>query len=208
MPKTRIRVLCVDDHPMVREGIAKWVNLQPDMKVVAEASTAEEALAKFRRCRPDVTLMDLHMPGMSGLDCIHAMRREDPNARIVVLTMLHGEEDIYRALHAGAAAYVSKRTVSDDLIRVIREVLAGGRPIPPDIAAQLALRATQPALTTREVHVLELIALGMRNKEIAAAMAISEDTVAVHIRNLFVKLEVKDRTAAATVALRRGIIHI
>lgn len=208
MGKYAIRVLCVDDHAVVRDGIALKIGLQPDMKVVATATTGEQAVELFRRHRPDVTLMDLRLPGMSGLEAIHAIRREDPDARIVVLTIYEGDEDIYRALQAGATTYLLKHTLSDDLIRIVREVHAGMKPIVPDIAVRLAARLTEPPLTVRETQIVELMAGGMRNKEVAAALGIAEETVVVHIKNLFAKLHVKDRTAAVTVALRRGIIHL
>jgi DNA-binding NarL/FixJ family response regulator len=206
--KPRIRVLCVDDHPLVREAITRKIDLQSDMKVVASAATGEQAVLQFREHRPDVTLMDLQLPAMSGLEAIRILRAEDATARIIVLTMYQGDEDIHRALNAGAAAYVLKSTVSDDLVRAVREVHAGQPSLSPDVAAQLATGAAQPRLTSREIMVVELIATGMRNKEIAAELRISEDTVEVHIRNIFTKLNVKDRTAAVTVALRRGIIHL
>lgn len=204
----RIRVMCVDDHPLVREGLTRKIGLQPDMKVVAMAANGEEALKLFEAHQPDVTLMDLNLPGMSGLDTIVALRRSHPQARIIVLTMYMGDEDIHRALQAGAAAYVLKTTVSDDLIGVIREVHAGARPMSSDVAAQLTARAVSPGVTAREKEVLELMATGLRNKEIAATLRISEDTVEVHAKNIFTKLNVRDRTAAVTVALRRGIIHL
>jgi DNA-binding NarL/FixJ family response regulator len=208
MGQRRIRVLCVDDHPLVREGVMRKVELQSDMEVVATACTGEEAVALFRQHRPDVTLMDLQLPTMSGLEAIQAIRQHDADARIIVLTMSEGDEDIHRALRAGATTYVLKRTASDDLIGVLRDVYAGARPIPSETAAQLASRATHQVLTNRETMVVELIAKGMRNKEIAATLGISEDTAEVHVRNIFTKLNVRDRTAAAMVALRRGIIHM
>jgi DNA-binding NarL/FixJ family response regulator len=204
----KIRILCVDDHPLVREGVTRKLDLQQDMRVVAAASTGEEAIRLFAQHRPDVTIMDLNLPGMSGLETIEALRSRQPDARIVVLTMYQGDEDIHRALEAGAAAYVLKTTVSDDLVRVIREVHAGARPMSPDVATQLAARKVLPPLTPRERDVIELMAGGMRNKEIAAKLGISEDTVEVHARNIFTKLGVRDRTAAVTVALKRGIIHL
>jgi DNA-binding NarL/FixJ family response regulator len=200
--------MCVDDHPLVREGLSRKIGLQTDMKVVAMASTGEEALKLFEAHTPDVTVMDLNLPGMSGLNTIKALRRGHPQARIVVLTMYNGDEDIHRALEAGAAAYVLKTTVSDDLIGVIREVHGGARPMSSDVAAKLTGRAVSPGVTAREKEVLELIAAGLRNKEIAARLHISEDTVEVHAKNIFTKLSVRDRTAAVTVALRRGIIHL
>ena len=203
-----IRVLCVDDHRLMREGIVHIVGLQPDIKVVAEASNGEEAVEQFLRHQPDVTLMDLQLPRMNGLQAIRAIRHGAPDARVVVLTMYHGDEDIYRALQAGAAGYLLKDTVPEDLVRVIREVHAGKRAIPPDVEAALALRATQPALTFREIQVLELLATGKRNKEIAADLGISSDTARAHIKSIFIKFNVHDRTAALAEALRRGMIHI
>lgn len=203
-----IRVLCVDDHRLMREGIVRVVGLQPDMTVVAQASDGEEAVEQFLQHRPDVTLMDLQLPRVDGLHAIRAIRHAEPDARIVVLTMYQGDEDIYRALQAGAAGYLLKDTVPEDLIRVIREVHAGQRAIPPDVAATLALRAKHPALTLRELQVLELLATGKRNKEIAADLGISGDTARAHIKSIFVKFNVHDRTAALAEALRRGIIHI
>ncbi|MEP7305507.1 MAG: response regulator transcription factor [Acidobacteriota bacterium] len=203
-----IRVLCVDDHRLMREGIVHIVGLQPDIKVVAEASNGEEAVEQFLRHRPDVTLMDLQLPRMNGLQAIRAIRHDEPDARVVVLTMYHGDEDIYRALQAGAAGYLLKDTVPEDLVRVIREVHGGKRAIPPDVERALALRATQPALTFREFQVLELLATGKRNKEIAADLGISSDTARAHIKSIFIKFNVHDRTAALAEALRRGMIHI
>jgi two-component system, NarL family, response regulator len=203
-----IRVLCVDDHRLMREGISRIVGVQPDMTVVAQASDGEQAIEQFVRFRPDVTLMDLEMPKMRGVQAIHAIRRHEPDARIVVLTMYHGDEDIHRAVAAGAVGYLLKDTLPDDLIRVIREVHSGGRAIPPEIAAALEQRASQPSLTFREFQVLELLATGKRNKEIAAALGISADTASAHIKSIFQKFNVHDRTAALAEALRRGILHI
>jgi DNA-binding NarL/FixJ family response regulator len=207
-PSDVIKVLCIDDHPLVREGVSRKIDLQPDMNVLATAATGEEAIRLHQKHRPDVTIMDLNLPGISGIEAITAIRKTDPNARIIVLTMYTGDEDIHRALEAGAAAYVLKSAVSDDLVRVVREVHAGARPISPDVATQLAARAGSPPLTNREKAVVSLMAQGMRNKEIGGALGISEDTVEVHARNAFVKLNVRDRTAAVTTAIRRGIIHL
>ncbi|MGE3507950.1 MAG: response regulator [Vicinamibacterales bacterium] len=203
-----IRVLCVDDHRIVREGIALIIDRQPDMAVVGSAASGEEAVGLFRECLPDVTLMDLQLGGMSGVEAIRAIKAFAPNARIVVLTMYSGDEDIYRALQAGAVTYLLKDTLSDDLIRVVREVHGGKQPIGPDVEARLAERAARPHLTPREIQVVELIAQGMRNKEIAATLGISEETAQVHVKNILAKLKVKDRTAVVSVALRRGIIHM
>ena len=204
----RIRVLCVDDHRIVREGVALIIAREPDMEVVGLAATGEDAVQLFKRERPDVTLMDLRLGTMSGLEAIRAIRRDEPRARIVVLTMYQGDEDIHRALSAGAATYLLKDALSDDLISVVREVHAGGHPIGPDVRARLDQRAAQPTLTPREIQVLQLVSQGKRNKEIAAILGLSDDTVPVHVKNIFAKLRVNERTAAVNVALRRGIIHI
>ena len=203
-----LRLLCVDDHRIVREGIALILAREPDITVVATASTAEEAVIEFKRHRPDITLMDLRLGGKSGIDAIREIRKEYPTARIVVLTMYQGDEDIHRALSAGAATYLLKDALSDDLIRVVREVHAGGRPMAPDVRARLDERASHPTLTPREIQVLQLVSQGKRNKEIAAILGLSEDTVPVHVKNIFAKLRVNERTAAVNIALRRGIIHI
>jgi DNA-binding NarL/FixJ family response regulator len=208
MTTPRIRVLCVDDHRIVREGIGLIIARQPDMEVAGSAATGEEAIALFKRERPDVTLMDLQLATMSGLEAIQAIRREDADARIIVLTMYQGDEDIHRALSAGATTYLLKDTLSDDLIRFVREVHAGRRPIRADVKARLDERATQPTLTPREVQVMELVSDGRRNKEIAVLLGISEETVQVHLKNIFAKLKVGERTAAVNVAIRRGIVHI
>jgi DNA-binding NarL/FixJ family response regulator len=204
----RIRVLCVDDHPVVREGLTRRIAIERDMTVVGTAATGEEALKVFEAHQPDITLMDLNLPGMGGLETIVALQRRYPLARIIVLTMYDGDEDIHRALLAGAAAYVLKTTVSDELIDVIRQVHEGARPMSSDVAAQLSARSIAPKVTPREKQVLQLMAGGLRNKEIAAALGIAEDTVEVHAKKIFTKLTVRDRTAAVTVALKRGIIHL
>ena len=208
MPKTPIRVLCVEDHAVVREGIALIIDMQPDMEVVATAATGEAALVLYRQHRPSVTLMDLQLPGISGLETIKAIRESDRDARIIVLTMYEGDEDIFRALQAGAATYLLKNTLSDDLVRVVREVHDGAHPISDEIAERLAARKLESALTQREIEVLELLAKGMRNKEIGAKLGITEETAHGYIKSIFQKLKVQDRTAAVTVGLRRGIIHL
>jgi len=208
MAESPIRVMCVDDHRLMREGIVRIVSLQPDITVVSEARTGEEAVEQFLKHRPDVTLMDLQLPVMNGLQAIRAIRKAQPDARVIVLTMYQGDEDIYRALQAGAAAYLLKDTLPDDLIRVIRQVHLGNQILSDGVAAKLAARASQPALTDRELQVLELLATGQRNKEIAATLSISEDTARTHIKSIFFKFSVHDRTAALAEAVRRGIVHI
>jgi two-component system, NarL family, response regulator len=203
-----IRILCVDDHAVVREGIAVVLNLQRDMKVVASAGTGTEAVSLFNLHRPDVTLMDLQMPGMSGLEAIRAIRHEHADARIIVLTMHHGDEDIYQSLQAGATTYLLKEMLSKELVSVIREVHAGGCPIPGEIVARLAERTPQSQLTPRELAVLKLIAEGMHNKEIATTLGITEETVHSHLKNIYTKWNVNDRRGAVNVAVRRGIIHL
>ena len=203
-----VRVMCVDDHRLMREGIRRIVGLQPDMVVVAEASNGAEAVEQFQKHKPDVTLMDLQLPSMNGHEAIKAIRRLQPDARIVVLTMYYGDEDVYRAIAAGVMGYILKDTVPDDLIHVIREVHAGRRSVPPEIEAVLDARAMQPSLTQREFQVLQLLATGKRNKEIASALGISADTTNAHVKSIFQKFNVHDRTAALAEAIRRGIIHI
>jgi two-component system NarL family response regulator len=198
----------VDDHQLVLDGLALIIGAQPDLEVVGTGRRGDEALALFRRHRPDVTLMDLQLPGMSGLEAIRAIRAEDHNARIIVVTMYQGDEDIFRALQAGATMYLLKDTLSSELVRAIREVHSGLRPIQPDIVARLAERSEHRALTAREVDVLKLVSQGLRNKEIASALDLSEATIQVHVKNILAKFNVNDRTAAISVALRRGIIHI
>jgi DNA-binding NarL/FixJ family response regulator len=203
-----IRVLCVDDHRLMREGVARIVGVQPDMEVVAEASNGEHAVEQFLASRPDVTLMDLQLPDTSGPEATRRIRHLDRSARIIVLTMYRGDEDVHRAFEAGAMGYVLKDTISDDLIHVIREVHAGRSVVTAEIQQALDERARRPALSLREWQVLELVAEGMRNKEIAAALGISTDTVGMHVKNLYTKLNVHDRTAAVAKAIRRGIIRI
>jgi DNA-binding NarL/FixJ family response regulator len=198
----------VDDHWIVREGLAAIIASEPDMVVAGSAATGEEAIALFKQHRPDITLMDLRLRTMSGLQAIEAIRREQPDAKVVVLTMYQGDEDIFRALAAGASAYLLKETLSDDLVRIVREVHAGTHELSHDVQTRLNVRAAQPTLTTREIQVLELVSQGHRNKEIASVLGISEETVHVHLKNIFSKLKVNERTAAVNVALRRGIVHI
>jgi len=208
MPAPPLTVLCVDDHRIVREGIRLMIDAQPDMEVVAAVATGEEAVAYHARHQPDITLMDLQLPGMSGVRAIEMIRAARPAARIIVLTMYKGDEDIYRALAAGAATYLLKDALADELPTIVRAVHRGARPLPADVAAKLEARAAHPTLTVREIEVMELVAAGKRNKEIAAALAISNETVRVHVKNILAKLKVSDRTEAMNIAIRRGIIHI
>jgi DNA-binding NarL/FixJ family response regulator len=203
-----IRVLCVDDHRLMREGVARIVGVHADMEVVGGASNGEQAVSQFVEQRPDVTLMDLQLPVVNGIEAIRRIRQIDPSARIVVLTMYEGDENIHRAFDAGAMGYVLKDAIPDDLIHVIREVHAGRRVIGPDIQRALAQRATQRTLTVREQQVLELLATGMRNKEIASALGITADTTGAHVKSIYAKFGVHDRTAALAEAIRRGLIYI
>ena len=204
----KLRILVVEDHRIVREGLILYLERDSQFEVVDAVGTGEDAVAAFRRHRPDIVLMDLQLPGMSGVDAIRAIRMTDGDARVVVLTMYEGDEDIRRALDAGAATYLLKASLSDDLIDVIRQVHGGGRHLPKEVQARLNDRAARPPLTQREVDVIELVSKGQRNKEIAATLEIREETVEVHLKNIFTKLDVHDRTAAVRVALRRGIIHL
>jgi DNA-binding NarL/FixJ family response regulator len=205
---SRIRVLCVDDHRLMLDGLSLLIDRQPDMHVVASATTGEEAVELFGRLQPDVTLMDLLLPTMSGLEATREISRLHPDARIIVLTMYQGDEDIFQALEAGAATYLLKDALSQELVRVIRDVHTGGRPMPAEVEAVLAARQKKPALTPREIEVVRLIAEGMRNKEIGMTLGITEETAKVHVKNILAKLNVNDRAAVIPIALRRGIIHI
>jgi DNA-binding NarL/FixJ family response regulator len=203
-----IRILAVDDHPLLREGIAALVATQSDMKVVAEASTGREALEQFRKYRPDLTLMDLQMPDMNGIEAMIAICSEFPEARIIVLTTYNGDVQILRALKAGARAYLLKGLLRKELLETIRAVHSGQKRIPTEVASQLADHAIDDALTSREVDVLRLIACGNANKLIADQLSITEETVKGHVKNILSKLGANDRTHAVTIALRRGIIEL
>ena len=203
-----IGLLIVDDHHIVRSGLTSLINSEPDMQVLAEANDGQKAIDLFRQLKPDVTLMDLRLPVVSGVEATIAIRKEFPEAKILVLTTYDGDEDIYRALQAGASGYLLKGMFAEELLEAIRAVNSGMRRIPPAIAERLAARLGVPELTAREVDVLGLIVKGNSNKEIAASLGISEATVKTHINNLLGKLGASDRTHAATIALQRGIIHM
>jgi len=203
-----IRILTVDDHPLIRVGIATLVAPESDMKVVGEASNGREGIAKFRECRPDVTLMDLQMPDMNGIDAMITIRDEFPEARIIVLTTYAGDVQVFRALKAGAQAYVMKNLVHKELLQTIRAVYAGRKTMSPEVAAQVAAYAGDVALTSREIDVLRMIAAGNANKEIAAQLSITEETVKSRVKNILLKLGANDRTHAVTIGLKRGIIEL
>ncbi|HEX5460436.1 MAG TPA: response regulator transcription factor [Steroidobacteraceae bacterium] len=203
-----IRILTVDDHRLIRQGIAGLVAVQSDMRVVAEAANGREALQQFRMHRPDITLMDLQMPEMSGLDAISAIRGEYPEARIIVLTTYSGDVQALRAIRAGARAYLLKDALDKELLDAIRAVHAGRKAISAEISFQLAEHATDDQLTPAEIRALRLIARGNANKEIAAALSLSEETVKGQVRSILAKLGAKDRTHAAMIGLKRGIIEL
>jgi DNA-binding NarL/FixJ family response regulator len=201
-----IRVLSVDDHPLLREGIAALIGIQSDMQLIGEASNGREALEQFRTHHPDVTLMDLQMPEMSGIDTISAIRGEFPDARIIVLTTHAGDFHISRALKAGARGYLLKDMLRQELLETIRAVHAGQKRLSSEAAAEIAEHATDDVLTPREIDVLRLIAKGNANKEIAGQLSLNEETVKGHVKNILAKLGVHDRTHAVTIGLKRGII--
>jgi DNA-binding NarL/FixJ family response regulator len=203
-----IRILAVDDHPLLRKGIAALVNTEPDMKLVAEAANGEEAVESFRLYRPDVTLMDLQLPGVNGIEAIDRILGEFPDARIIVLTTYTGDAQVLRALRAGARAYILKGHVHRELLETIRTVHAGRKRIPPDIAVELAEHTTEDELSSREIEVLRLIAAGNSNKQIADQLCIEESTVKSHVTNILSKLSANDRAHAVTIGLKRGIIGL
>ena len=203
-----IRILCVDDHPLLREGIAAMIENQSDMELIAEACSGREALECFRQHRPDVTLMDVQMPGMSGIDAISTIRSEFPDARFIVLTTHPGDILVSRALKAGARAYLVKSSVRKELLETIRAVHAGQKRVSPEVAVGIAEHATDSVLTPREIEVLRSVARGNANKEIAARLSLTEETVKAHIRSILGKLEANDRTHAVAIGVKRGIIEI
>ena len=207
-PQKPIRVLTVDDHALLRRGIRALIGAESDMQLVAEASTGREALEAFRTHRPDVTLMDLQMPDMTGIEAIIAIRGEFPEAKIIMLSTYSGDVQVVRALKAGARAYLIKGDVNKELLSTIRAVHAGQKRIPAEVASGLAEHAGEAGLTEREIEVLRLIAAGNANKEIAAQLAIAEDTIKRHVTNILSKLGANDRTHAVTIGLKRGIISL
>jgi two-component system, NarL family, response regulator len=205
---SRIQILAVDDHPIVRQGIAALVGIQPDMILVGEASNGREAIQQFRVHHPDVTLMDLQMPEMNGLDALIAIRNEFPDARVIVLTTYAGDTQILRALKAGAQAYLLKNTLHQELLQTIRAVHAGKKTLSPEVSYQIAEHATDDTLTPAEISVLRLIAAGNANKQIADQLSLTEETVKSRVKSILSKLGANDRTHAATIGLKRGIIEL
>jgi DNA-binding NarL/FixJ family response regulator len=207
-PGRPIRVLCVDDHPLIRKGIASILDYEPDMELVGEAENGREAVRLFRELVPDVTLMDLRMPELDGIAAIQIIRQEFPDARIIALTSYDGDQDIYRALDAGVRGYLLKETVHADVLHAIRTVQAGKRLVSPDVAGRLSEHFPRIALTPRETEVLECVATGLGNKEIADRLGTASGTIKAHVQNILEKLNASDRTQAVTIALQRGILHL
>lgn len=208
MMENTIRVMCVDDHPLVRKGVASILANEPDMELVAEASDGREAVEKFHELHPDVVLMDLRMPQMDGTEATRAIRGEDPDARIIALTSYDGDQDIYRALEAGVRGYILKEMVHSEIVKAIRTVQSGKRLMPPEVAERLSEYFPQVALTPREVEVLSYVARGLANKEIAHKLGTANGTIKMHVQNILEKLGASDRTHAVTIAIERGILHL
>jgi DNA-binding NarL/FixJ family response regulator len=201
-------ILCVDDHPLVRKGIAAILANEKDMKLIAEAGSGAEAVEAFRKFHPDVTLMDLRMPGVDGIEATKEIRKIDPEAKIIALTSYDGDQEIYRALEAGVRGYILKESVHTEIVRAIRVVQSGKRLMPPEVAERLSEHFPQVALTPREIEVLQHVAKGLGNKEIGVRLGTAAGTVKMHLQNILSKLGASDRTHAVTLAIRRGIIHI
>ena len=206
--KPSIRILLVDDHPAFRKGLAALIDTEADLEVIAECGDGNEAIQSYRRHRPDITLMDLRLPGMGGVEATIAIRKEFPDARVIVVTTFDMDEDIYRAMESGAKSYLLKDTPMDEFAKTIRAVHAGEERLAPKLAERLAVRQKRPELSQREMEVLHFLVRGRSNKEIASSLFITEDTVKVHLKTLFVKLGVQDRTDAAITAIRRGIVQL
>jgi two-component system NarL family response regulator len=205
----RIRILIVDDHPAIRKGLTATLEPEPDMEIVGSAATRQQAFEMWEKTRPDITLMDLALEcGAGGVEAIRQIRQYAPSAKIVVFSAFTADEDVYQALQSGAVTFLTKDTPDEELVRTIRAVHSGGRPIPPEIARTLADRLTQSQLTAREIEVLTLVAKGLRNKEIGATLAIAEETVQSHMKHILSKMGVNDRTRAAVVAMQRGIVRL
>jgi len=207
-PTEVLGILCVDDHPLVRKGIAAILANEKDMKLIAEAGSGTEAVGAFRQFHPDVTLMDLRMPGMDGIEATKEIRKIDPEAKIIALTSYDGDQEIYRALEAGVRGYILKESVHTEIVRAIRVVQSGKRLMPPEVAERLSEHFPQVALTPREIEVLQHVAKGLGNKEIGVRLGTAAGTVKMHLQNILSKLGASDRTHAVTLAIRRGIIHI
>ena len=208
MSKPRIRLLLVDDHFFVRMGLTSSLNAEPDLRVVAEADNGLQAIEQFRAHRPDVVILDGRLPGLSGAQTLVKLRQEFPDARVLMLSIDEGEEDIYRAMQAGAAGYLPKATQLQELLKAIRAIHAGERYLTPALAARLAARGAAATWTARELEVLELVSKGLSNREIAAALGCSETTAKWHLKNVMQKLDVTDRTEATRAAVERGILHV
>lgn len=207
-PTEVLGILCVDDHPLVRKGIAAILANEKDMKLIAEAGSGAEAVEVFRQFHPDITLMDLRMPGIDGIEATKEIRKIDPDAKIIALTSYDGDQEIYRALEAGVRGYILKESVHTEIVRAIRVVQSGKRLMPPEVAERLSEHFPQVALTPREIEVLQHVAKGLGNKEIGVRLGTAAGTVKMHLQNILSKLGASDRTHAVTLAIRRGIIHI
>lgn len=208
MSQPSIRVMIADDHPVIRNGLTTMVTYTPNMEVIAEATTGSEAVEQFRQHQPDVTLMDLRMPEMGGVDAIIAIRQEFPNARIIILTTYEGDEDVYRGLQSGASGYIFKNVPMDEIVKAIQTVHSGKKYIPPEVGEKLSERLSRPQLTRREQEVLQLVAQGKTNQDIANELHLSESAIKYHVNNILSKLGVSDRTQATIAAIKRGFVNL